>query len=236
MIKDDMIRGFPPRNIMPLECSQCGNQILDDSLAFYSKANTREYLFIRRNHGCGLPGCSGTAQLQPSDHKQPRRRANKKDIQRSKTAQWYDYMILLPEQCRELPSAVTLRCLTCSSQKTDERVRWTAEKKPRYVVRILDCTRCGKNAKWFPVDKKIPFIDRRIVEHKWYKLRTAEFNPYEYPRWPELILSDGRNDKKREILKAAKVGPMSEKTIKEILTGGCRAKRRWRRQIRRMGS
>ncbi|GAM34766.1 hypothetical protein TCE0_015r02557 [Talaromyces pinophilus] len=167
--------------------------------------------------GCGRPDCGETfAQFIPTDPHREYKRASSARLQKSKNAEWSEYLLRSSAEEREgLRQVVEIICTSCKTQTLrDDAPRWTTENPARYVRPRRACKGCGKNLNqsasvvparepvtyWEPVDVSIPTISSSALSAMWSQLKAAGCDPTQYPRRPDIYWSKYNNLEKARML------------------------------------
>ena len=146
-IEKSLIPGVDPYHIVPRKCSRCGERVLDDAFASYAKIDPKIYPIFYHRAGCGRPGCEKAyAQFIPTDPCQKYRRASSAILEKTREAEWSEYLLRFSaEEREEVKQVVEIKCTKCKTQTMKDNVpRWTAENPARYVRPYRGCKECGK--------------------------------------------------------------------------------------------
>lgn len=212
-----LLPGAHPYNIVARKCSLCGKSVLDDAFACYAKVDPTTYISFYHRAGCGRPDCGETfAQFIPTDPHREYKRASSARLQKSKNAEWSEYLLRSSAEEREgLRQVVEIRCTSCKTQTMrDDAPRWTTENPARYVRPRRACKGCGKILNqsasvvparepvsyWEPVDVSIPTITSSVLSTMWTRLKAAGCDPTQYPRRPDIYWSKYSNLEKVRML------------------------------------
>ncbi|KAL2823194.1 hypothetical protein BDW59DRAFT_173676 [Aspergillus cavernicola] len=165
-VRDLIIAGVQPYNVMRRKCAKCGERVLDDAFACFAKADPQNMSF-------------GFANLVPVDPNQGYRMATCQSLQCLRTAEWEECLLRCsPEERRK------------SSKRSKRFPRWTSECPSRYVIPIRGCKNCTKKYRSFvPTDNEIPTITQAAVSKKWKDLKAAGIEATDYPRRPDILWS-----------------------------------------------
>lgn len=208
-VRDLIIPGTSPHDVMARRCSRCYNRVLDDAFACYSELDPKKYVVFYREDGCGHPQCTlGRADFVPMRPDQSWRRATRQALENITNTEWEDHLLRLSAEERNgLPRSVRVRCSSCRIETfDDERPRWTFESTPRYVRPRMGCKRCHKKDRyWEPVNKSIHTVDSSMISRMWKKLKRAGFDPANFPRRPELLWSNKKIATRLKELEEAKI-------------------------------
>lgn len=147
-IKDLILNGEPPNNVMPRKCSLCKQRILDNLFACYKKLDPTRYVLHYLQDGCGSPGCPGKPACAwgiPADDRIPYVRPSRTNLKGVRKAEWSDFMLRTAEECERLPEVVAIKCNGCKEGTFQgNNPRWTVETAPRYVRRKPNCPNCRR--------------------------------------------------------------------------------------------
>lgn len=173
-IRDLVIYGKPPRDIMPRKCNKCQSILLDDQFARYKKLNPTRYVARFLRDGCGSPKCTGGTGCWaiPYDDKERWVPPDHNPLERSpRDAPWTEYLLRNDGRDKCLPTTVMLVCRKCQdvgSSDEDKEPRWTIEEPARYVVKKPRCKTCNsKSVTWAPQDTSVEWIDPAALSKAW---------------------------------------------------------------------
>jgi hypothetical protein len=151
-------------NILPRNCSPCGNKICDNSRAWHEKAEAEVYIVYCLQNGCGSRECYEKEFVSdiPTDPTVPH---SCNDIRKPrkvhKNAPWVEYFLRKMETCTAVPQEVLVNC-TGRNENTeiDDHPRWTSEANSRFLMRAWKCVNCeNKIKRWSSVDKSIRYVN-----------------------------------------------------------------------------
>ncbi|KAJ5566734.1 uncharacterized protein N7459_010116 [Penicillium hispanicum] len=197
-VRDLIIPGVSPYDIVRRRCSRCFERALDDIFASYAKEDPKKYVIWYRLHGCGRPTCrsniGGTyfANLLPLDPNQGYKIATRRSLQCARSADWEEYLLRLTEEERgPTQKEVQTRCGNCGVEGfLDKKPRWTAEMPPRYVIPIRGCKACKKRfCSFVPANPMIGTISKASLSKKWADMKKGGIDPTDYPRRPGILWS-----------------------------------------------
>lgn len=175
-IKDLVIKGQAPRNIMRRKCGLCGRRVLDDAHARYKRIDPNRYILRFLQNGCGLPSCPGNnpnTWAVPVDPAVLYIRPDAKKLAAPpRKPGWEEYFLRPCSEAESLVPRVTIICRKCRTMEFEDRSpRWTRESQARYVLRRPSCAFCKqKNTNWVPKDDTIRWVDPSKLSRKWLRL------------------------------------------------------------------
>jgi hypothetical protein len=205
-VRDLIIPGAIPHNIVPRKCAKCGERVLDDAFATYASEDPKQYVIWYCLHGCGRPACrtraGGTlyAKLIPTNPSQGYKVAERRSLLRLKPTPWEDYLLRCSqEERKDLQQEVHTICKACGIYTVvDTKPRWTAETSARYVLRRRRCKKCNNDLRQFiPTDSQTDTISQPVLSKKWKDLKKGGVDPAEYPRRPSILWSKKNHTTKR---------------------------------------
>ncbi|KAJ5500746.1 hypothetical protein N7453_009797 [Penicillium expansum] len=194
-----------PFDILPLRCSGCNQQVLDDPFPYWSKYNPGIYVSWAVAGGCGNTGCGFLyASLKPFDDqvrwsaavvgRVSKEALDKVNARRArKPSTW---LLRTEAERGTLPDEIEVKCPTCPQTKLVE-AKWTIAVRPTLLIPYLLCgstkdgagNGCGNRGYWEPVERT-QVTRQPNISRLWSQFAKNGCNLSDYPRDGGVIFDD----------------------------------------------